>query len=141
MMVIRLILTCLVLIALPFQAMACSCTPDNFTEAASIKHIAAATLIFKGTALNAKNAIGAKYFSEVNFQVDTVYKGTETRKTVMAYVDTRTSCGIAPSELKNKRLFMFYDIKREYVLAAQCGDYISDADKAALQRGDYLLNK
>ena len=137
-MIPRIILVCLCFIVIPFQAMACSCTNDSFTDQASLKNINKAELIFEGSFVSIKDAIDAQYFSEVSFRIDTPYKGTNETQSVMAYVDTKTSCGITLMQLEKQTLFMLYTHKGKYVLAGQCGSYITDADRIALKRGDYL---
>lgn len=136
-MITRFILLCLIL--LPTQAMACSCTQDSFTDAASQKNVARASLIFTGEVLEIKDSEDIPYFSEIKISLDKLHKGGgDEVGEVNAFADTATSCGITHSQIKKQTFFMLYTHKGQYVVASGCGNYISQADRTALERGDYL---
>lgn len=137
-MIARFILVCLCWVILPVQAMACSCTEESFTDAASQKNIARAALIFTGEVLEVKNSEDIPYFSEIKISLDKLHKGSGEVGEVNAFVDTATSCGITHSQIKKQTFFMLYTHKGQYVVASGCGNYISETDSAALKRGDYL---
>jgi len=126
---------------IPVQAMACSCTQDSFSQEASEKNIAKALYIFEGGAVKIKEKTVANYFSEVTFRVDTLYKGHDKPENIKALVDIKSSCGTTLGQLRSQTLFMLYAFKGSYILAGQCGSYISDADKAAMKKAYDALQK
>lgn len=137
-MITRFIIVCVCVIMLPVQAMACSCTQESFTDAASQKNIARAALIFTGQVIDVKNSEDIPYFSEIKISLDKLHKGSGEVGEVNAFADTATSCGTTHSQIKKQTFFVLYTHKGQYVLASGCGNYISETDKTALERGDYL---
>jgi len=138
---LRLFYVCLLAaIFFPFQVMACSCSADSFTDEASQKNIKKSSLIFEGRTLNISNPMENSNFSEIEIVIEKIFKGAETKKQIMVYADTETSCGILPLPLKKQKFFMLYKVSNRYVLASGCGAYISDADMKALKNGDYLYH-
>ena len=138
-MITRFIIVCLCLFILPVQAMACSCTEESFTSEASQKNITRAALIFTGEVLEVKDSEDIPYFSEIKISLDKLHKGGGGEVgEVNAFADTATSCGTTHSQIKKQTFFMLYTHKGQYVVASGCGNYISQADRTALERGEYL---
>lgn len=130
----RILIILFTILFIPAQAMACSCTQDSFSQDASQKNIAKALYIFEGSAVKIKEKTVANYFSEVTFRVDKLYKGYDNPENIKVLVDVKSSCGITLGQLRKQTLFMLYAFKGNNILAGQCGSYISDTDKDALQK-------
>ncbi|MCB1839300.1 MAG: hypothetical protein KDI61_03415 [Alphaproteobacteria bacterium] len=151
----RFLLLTLALLCAPVSAFACECTKDAFTPQASRENIAAAKYIVAGRTIGLEknpdtpsdntdqNRLPPQpsknpAFSKLTVDVQKLFRGKKNRKTLTVYADTGTSCGAAPDQLAKTTLFIVREVKGDLVLADQCGYYLTDEDRDALVRGDFM---
>lgn len=130
-------------------ASACQCViaPEDET---SRKNIDRADFIFEGSVLEISEPEGtAKYdgtplpphenkiFSRTELTITKRLKGPADVSSITVYADTGTSCGTTAESLEKQEFFVVYEHLGDYVLAGRCGDFITKADREALENGSY----
>jgi hypothetical protein len=159
----RLLLLLLAALTLAPPAWACSCVYGSETEEASMNHLNSAAFIVKARVLKVEPppfagelppyemdsypARGNPAYSKVFLEVEKIYKGDKNIKTLTAYFDVMSSCGVLyvpwlfNNEINKRDFLIFYESDGDYIFSSFCSSYISENHQKQLREGTFAFSE